>query len=88
VNRWASHNPEAYERGEGPPDPRDAWDMERKRQKEEGPLNQVAPDRVVLTHDDREMCPVCSEYPITEGIYCRRCARSIEEDRLERERGG
>jgi hypothetical protein len=54
---------------------------------DEGPLNQVAPDRVVLTDDDREMCPVCSEYPVTEGIYCRRCAQSIVEDRLERGSG-
>lgn len=49
------------------------------------PLQQVSPDRVVLTHDDREMCVICSELPATEGIYCKRCARGLEDDRYERE---
>jgi hypothetical protein len=52
---------------------------------EESPLNQVAPDRVVLTHDDREMCRVCGELPAVEGPWCRRCWASMEDDRYERE---
>jgi predicted amidophosphoribosyltransferase len=71
MNQWASHNPEAYERGEGPPDPRDAWDMERKRQKEEGLY----------------ACVTCGENVPRFGARCDRCRRNIEEDRLERESG-
>jgi hypothetical protein len=53
-----------------------------------GAWKQVAPDRVVLTDDDREMCVVCGELPAnTFGPYCGRCWRAMEEDRLERESG-
>ena len=49
------------------------------------PIKQVSPDRAVLTHDDREMCPCCSEYPAAYvGGFCRRCTQSIEDERLER----
>lgn len=51
------------------------------------PIRQVSPDRVVIVHDDREMCKACGEYPVQHGMYCRRCNRSLEDDRLERECG-
>jgi hypothetical protein len=49
------------------------------------PIKQTSPDRAHLTHDDREMCRACGELPATEGMYCRRCWASLEDDRLERE---
>ncbi len=51
------------------------------------PLRRVAPDRMTIVDDDREMCVVCSEFPATEGIYCKRCAQGLEDDRYERECG-
>ena len=50
-------------------------------------LRQTAPDRVVIHDDDREMCIVCGELPASEGIYCKRCARGLDDDRYERECG-
>jgi hypothetical protein len=51
------------------------------------PLEQVAPDRVVITDDDRYMCKACGELPVADlsTMYCRRCERQMQEDRLERE---
>lgn len=43
------------------------------------------PYRFVVADDDREMCVICSELPATQGIYCRRCAQGLEDDRYERE---
>lgn len=48
------------------------------------PLKQVAPDRVVLTDDDREMCATCGEMPANSVLFagrCRRCAQAIEDER-------
>jgi hypothetical protein len=83
MSRWHRENPEHYEQF-GEPDWLGAADLERKRQKEEGPIRQLSPDRAALIHDDREMCPCCGELP-AQDVYCVRCARSIEEDKLERE---
>lgn len=36
MSRWHRENPELYEQGYGPPDPRERWDRIRKEQKEGG----------------------------------------------------
>jgi hypothetical protein len=85
MSRWHREHPEYEEMGWEPPDFRAAWDLERKRQKEEGPIKQVSPDRAVITDDDRELCRACGELPATRGMYCRRCDDSIRDEREMRD---
>jgi hypothetical protein len=71
MSRWHRENPEYLEMY-GEPDWLGHADNVRKRQKEE---------------PDPRWCVVCGEFPAGTGgpTRCLRCARSLEEERIDRD---